>query len=240
MTEEIYLTDSYVKTFKAKVTKVTQEGVILDRTAFYPGGGGLENDVGKMLVNDKEIQVLEVKREFNDIVHKIKGNLSEGDTIEGIIDWERRYSMMKLHTASHIIAAIAYNKYGAMVTGGHISPEYAKDDFNVEDKNVLTNIINEANDIIKKNIEVKVYFKPKDEALKIPGIVKLMDRNPPNVPIWRIVEIPGIDIQADGGPHVKNTSEIGHIELIKVENRGKNKKRVYYTLASSRQGDSPH
>jgi len=232
MTEEIYLTDSYVKNFKAKVVKVSQDGVILDRTAFYPGGGGLENDIGKLLISDKEIQVLEVKRQDSEIVHTINGNLSEGDLVEGIIDWDRRYSMMKLHTASHIIASIAYNKYGAMVTGGHISPEYAKDDFNVEDKNILTNIINEANDIIKENIEVKVYFKPKDEALKIPVIVKLMGRNPPDVPIWRIIEIPGIDIQADGGPHVKNTSEIGHIELIKVENRGKNKKRVYYTVKS--------
>ena len=138
--------------------------------------------------------------------------------------------MMRLHTASHIVAALAYSKFGALITGGHISPEQAKDDFNVENKDTLIELINEANEIVKKGIELKIYFLPREEALMIPAIVKLAGRNPPQIPIWRIVEIPGIDIQADGGPHVNNTKEIGEIVLLKVENKGKGRKRVYYTV----------
>ncbi|BDB97561.1 alanyl-tRNA editing protein AlaXM [Saccharolobus caldissimus] len=234
MTEELYLKDSYIREFDAKVKEIKSDYAILDKTAFYPGGGGLENDIG-YFINSKgeKINVTEVKRdENNEILHKVESNssLNVGDIIKGVIDWPRRYKMMRLHTASHIIAAIAYNKFGSLITGGHINPEYAKDDFNVDNKDTLIDIINEANEIVKKAIEVKVYFLPREEALMIPAIVKLAGRNPPNIPIWRIVEIPGIDIQADGGPHVRNTSEIGEIVLLKVENKGKGRKRVYYTV----------
>ncbi|AOL15953.1 alanyl-tRNA editing protein AlaX [Sulfolobus sp. A20] len=232
MTEELYLNDSYVKEFESKVIKILDNYVILDKTAFYPGGGGLENDLG-FLENNKgeKVKVLEVKKENGEILHKVESNkFNEGELVKGVIDWERRYRMMRLHTASHIISALAYEKFGSLITGGHISPEYAKDDFNVEDKAILIELINEANEIVKKSIDVKVYFLPRDEALMIPAIVKLAGRNPPEIPIWRIVEIPGIDIQADGGPHVKNTREIGEIVLLKVENKGKGRKRVYYTV----------
>jgi len=233
-TEELYLKDSYIKEFEAKVTKVNGNEVILDKTAFYPGGGGLENDVGKLIKNNGEtLNVKEVKRQGDEIVHIIEGGeLREGDNVKGVIDWDRRYKMMRLHTASHVMAAVAYSQFNALITGGHISPEYAKDDFNLENKDLIPQIVEKANEILSKGIEVKVYFLPREEALKIPGIVKLAERNPPSIPIWRIVEIPGIDIQADGGPHVKNTSEVGKIRIIKIENRGKNRKRVYYTVES--------
>jgi misacylated tRNA(Ala) deacylase len=233
-TEELYLKDSYIKEFEAKVTKVNGNEVILDKTAFYPGGGGLENDVGKLIKNNGEtINVKEVKRQEDEIAHIIEGGeLREGDNVKGVIDWDRRYKMMRLHTASHVMAAVAYSQFNALITGGHISPEYAKDDFNLENKDLIPQIVEKANEILSKGIEVKVYFLPREEALKIPGIVKLAERNPPSIPIWRIVEIPGIDIQADGGPHVKNTSEVGKIRIIKIENRGKNRKRVYYTVES--------
>jgi len=233
-TEELYLKDSYIKEFEAKVTKVNGNEVILDKTAFYPGGGGLENDVGKLIKNNGEIlNVKEVKRQGDEIAHIIEGGeLREGDNVKGVIDWDRRYKMMRLHTASHVMAAVAYSQFNALITGGHISPEYAKDDFNLENKDLIPQIVEKANEILSKGIEVKVYFLPREEALKILGIVKLAERNPPSIPIWRIVEIPGIDIQADGGPHVKNTSEVGKIRIIKIENRGKNRKRVYYTVES--------
>jgi misacylated tRNA(Ala) deacylase len=231
-TEELYLKDSYIKEFEAKVTKVNGNEVILDKTAFYPGGGGLENDVGKLIKNNGEtLNVKEVKRQGDEIAHIIEGGeLKEGDNVKGVIDWDRRYKMMRLHTASHVMAAVAYSQFNALITGGHISPEYAKDDFNLENKGLIPQIVEKVNEILSKGIEVKVYFLPREEALKIPGIVKLAERNPPSIPIWRIVEIPGIDIQADGGPHVKNTSEVGKIRIIKIENRGKNRKRVYYTV----------
>ncbi|ACP35778.1 Threonyl/alanyl tRNA synthetase SAD [Sulfolobus islandicus Y.G.57.14] len=234
MTEELYLKDSYIKEFEGRVVKIEDSYVMLDKTAFYPGGGGLENDTG-FLINERgeKINVIEAKRgENGEILHKIDQNasLNVGDKVIGKINWERRYRMMRLHTASHIVAALAYSKFGALITGGHISPEQAKDDFNVENKDTLIELINEANEIVKKGIELKIYFLPREEALMIPAIVKLAGRNPPQIPIWRIVEIPGIDIQADGGPHVNNTKEIGEIVLLKVENKGKGRKRVYYTV----------
>jgi misacylated tRNA(Ala) deacylase len=231
VTEKLYLTDCYVKEFKAKVIKVDENGVVLDKTAFYPGGGGVEHDVGYLIVNGQKVEVTDVKEIDDEIYHAVKGGaLKEGDEVVGVIDWERRYKMMRLHTASHVMASIAFKKYNALITGGNITPEYAKDDFDIDDKNKLLEIVKEANEIIKRNIPVKIYFLKKEEALKIPGIVKLAERMPPNIEVWRIVEIEGIDIQADGGPHVSNTSEIGEIVPIKIENRGKNRKRIYYTV----------
>lgn len=232
MVEKLYLTDSYKKNFNSIITSIRENKVYLKETTFYPGGGGLDFDIGILKKGENTYKVIETGEDGDEIYHKLESTegLSVGDQIYGEIDWNRRYRMMRLHTASHIIAAIAYSKYNALITGGHITPEYAKDDFSVEDKNVLSDIIKEANEIAKKGIEVKVYFLPREEAMKISGIVKLAERMPPNIQTWRIVEIPGIDIQADGGPHVKNTNEIGEIVLLKVENRGKNRKRAYYTV----------
>ena len=153
----------------------------------------------------------------------------------GEIDWERRYRMMRLHTFSHILAAILYNRYGARVTGGHIAPDMARDDFDlsmVEDwKAAVTEAFREALEVAGRCIEVRVYWLPREEALKIEGLVKLADRLPPDVERLRIVEIPGVDVQADGGPHVRNTCEIGQVELVKLESKGRRRRRVYYRLA---------
>ena len=232
VTEELYAKDSYIKNFSAKITKIVPSGDILDRKAFHPRGGGLESDTVALILGGNIYRVTEVKFEGNEIVHVLEklDGLREGDEVEGRIDWERRYRMMRLHTASHIIASIAFSKYNALITGGNITPEYAKDDFNVENKDLLPKIVEEANEIAKRGIKVKVYFLPREEAMKIPGVVKLAEKMPPELETWRIVEIEGIDIQADGGPHVSNTEEIGNIEVIKVENRGKGKKRLYYTV----------
>jgi len=140
---------------------------------------------------------------------------------------------MKLHTAAHIISAILYKEYGTLITGGNISEEYARDDFNLPSENwkeIVNDTIKKANSIVEEGRNVKIYFLKREEAFKIPGIVKLAEKMPPNVDILRIVEIEGIDIQADGGPHVKNTKEIGRIKLIKAENKGKNNRRIYYTV----------
>lgn len=189
--------------------------------------------MGYFVIDDKKYKVTSVREIDDEIYHEVENSqeLKEGQEIKGEIDWGRRYRMMRLHTASHVVASIAFTKYNSRITGGNISPEYAKDDFDIDDKNKLIEIINEANQVIKKNIPVKIYFLKRDEAMKIPGIVKLAERMPPNVDTWRIVEIEGIDIQADGGPHVSNTKEIGEIKIIKVENRGKGRKRIYYTVS---------
>jgi len=183
------------------------------------------------------MKVIDTVVEGGDVAHVVDGSLEgvhEGMRVHGVIDWERRYRMMQLHTASHVLLAVLYNKYGARVTGGHITPDMARDDLeiNVDNwKDAVREALDEANDIIKRCIEVKVYWLPREEALKIPGIVKLADKLPPNVDRLRIVEIPGVDIQADGAPHVRNTCEIPGIKLVKLESRGRRRKRVYYTLA---------
>ncbi|BFI73625.1 alanyl-tRNA editing protein AlaX-M [Nanoarchaeota archaeon] len=237
VTKFLYWYDCYKKEFDAKVVKIDGNKVILDQTLFHPRSGGVANDTGKIIFNNEEYNVLEVIKDGEDAIHILdkEPKFKEGDNIHGIIDWNRRYKLMKLHTAAHILAAIAYKKYNALITGGDITPEYAKDDYDInlsgdELKKAFEEIINEANEIIKKGIPVKIYFLKKEEALKIPGIVKLMEKSPPDIDTWRIVEIEGIDIQADGGPHVSNTKEIGKIELLKIENKGKNRKRLYYTI----------
>ncbi len=238
MTLLLFQEDSYLKEFHAKVVNVLDNGVILDRTAFHPRpSGGLDADTGILI--DQEGRRFLVKDtvlgEDGEVIHVIEDHsLNEGDRVKGVIDWERRYNMMKLHTASHILAALLYKKYGAKVTGGHIAPDIAKDDFDlsmVDDwKEALRWAVDETNKIIKQCIEVKVYWLPREEALKIPGLVKLADKLPPEVDRLRIVEIPEVDIQADGGPHVKNTCEIPGIEIVKLESKGRRRRRIYYKL----------
>ncbi len=236
----LYQYDSYLKEFEATVTRVEGSRVFLDQTAFHPRpSGGLDADRGKLVLPDgRELQVVDVVEEGGDVAHVVEPEpvgLEPGTRVRGVLDWERRYRMMRLHTASHIIAAVLYRKYGALVTGGHITPEMGRDDFDlsmVQDwRRAFEEAVAEANEIARRCIEVKVYWLPRDQALRIPGVVKLAERLPPDVKELRIVEIPGVDVQADGGPHVRNTCEIGEIRIVRMESRGRRKKRLYYTVA---------
>ncbi len=232
--------DSYMREFDAVVTEIRGNKVFLDATAFHPRpSGGLDADTGKLIAeNGVELRVVDTVMDNGDVAHIVEGDIKAirpGTRVHGVIDWDRRYQMMQLHTASHVLAAVLYNKYGARVTGGHISPDVARDDFEIQIddwKKAIIDAIEETNRIIRRCIEVKIYWLPREEALRIPGIVKLADRLPPNVEKLRIVEIPGVDIQADGGPHVRNTCEIPGIKIVKLESRGRRRKRVYYTLSS--------
>jgi misacylated tRNA(Ala) deacylase len=233
--ELIYQFDSYVREFKAKVVKVLDDGLVLDRTAFHPRSGGVANDVGFIVKDGSRYEVVDVLFRDDDVVHMVKGGTSGinvGDEVLGVIDWGRRYRLMRLHTAAHIIAAIFYRDYKALITGGNVYPDYAYDDYSLEtfDKSVFEDVIRKANEVVKSGVEVRIYWLDREEALKIPGIVKLASRMPPQVSRLRIVEIPGIDIQADGGPHVKNVSEVGEVVMVKVENKGRMRKRLYYTV----------
>ncbi|MCL7399591.1 MAG: alanyl-tRNA editing protein [Thaumarchaeota archaeon] len=235
LTELLYQIDSYLKEFDAKVIEIRGKSVMLDRTAFHPLSGGLDSDRGVIRCSSQEYNVLQVSLESEEKVwHELDvvPKFSVGDKVVGLIDWDKRYRMMKLHTASHILSSIMFNRHGALITGGHIDAEHARDDFSLQssDKAVFEEAVEETNNIIQKGLDVKIYFLERDEALKIPGIIKLAQRTPPNVRLLRIVEILGVDIQADGGPHVRNTREIGGIVLEKVENKGKGRKRIYYRL----------
>jgi misacylated tRNA(Ala) deacylase len=235
-TKLIYQNDCYIKEHESVVTKIFNDLIFFESTIFHPRSGGVENDRGYLILNDKKIEITEVfiDKNFQDVAHRISTNIkiSEGTKVKMVLDWERRYRLMRLHTAAHIISAIMYNKYNALVSGGNINQEYAYDDYTIEniDKEIFKKVIEEANEIVKKDLEVKIYWLKREEALKIPGIVKLANKVPPELEELRIVEIEGIDIQADGGPHVKRTSEIGEIVLMKFENKGKNRKRLYFTV----------
>jgi len=177
---------------------------------------------------------VEINRETKEIIQVLddaKG-LSQGDIVKGVLDWERRYRLMRLHTAAHLIAAIMYRDYDGLVTGGQVDYEKAKLDFNLPktEREVFEDAVAKANKEVDKGTALKIYFLERKEALELPGIVKLAERTPPQVKELRIVEIPGIDVQADGGPHINNTCEIGEIELVKIENKGKNRRRVYFTV----------
>ena len=236
MTELLYQKDSYLREMDAHVIKVVEGGVVLDRTVFHPRSGGVAHDTGTLNCCGRTYRVVKVgrDRETGEVVHYLDttDGLEKGAEVHGVIDWDRRYRLMRLHTAAHIISAVMFRDYGALITGGDIQPEKAKDDFSIEsmDKSIFEDAVRKANEVVEQGIELKIYWVSREEALKIPGVVKLANRMPPDIKELRIVEIPGIDIQADGGPHVKNTKEIGRIVLLKVENKGRNRKRMYYTV----------
>lgn len=236
MTYHVYRDDSYKKTLTSKIVKITSEGVILDQTIFHPESGGVATDTGVMRCCGRVYRVLKAihVRDSDEVIHVLDSyeGLYEGAVVESEIDWDRRYRLMRLHTAAHILSAVMYRDYGALITGGQVEPDYARDDFSLErfDRSVFEEAIAKVNEITSRDIEVKIYYMDREEALKIPGITKLAEKTPPSYRVLRIVEIPGVDIQADGGPHVKNVREIGEVVLLKVENRGKNKRRVYYTV----------
>jgi misacylated tRNA(Ala) deacylase len=235
-TKQLYLYNSYQKNFEATIQQISNREIILDQTAFHPITGGVACDTGSLALNGDLHLILkvEINRENKEITHSADDTVpwKEGDRVQGEIDWERRNRLMRLHTAAHLIAAVLYKDYSALITGGQVNVDQAKLDFNLEktERRTFEDAITKANAEVRKQTELKIYFLERNEALKMPGIVKLAERMPPNVKELRIVEIPGIDIQADGGPHVNNTREIGEISMVRVENKGKTQRRVYFTV----------
>ena len=234
MESALYLTDSYVKEFEAAVESVKDDKyIVLNSTYFYPNGGGQPFDTGVISTNGQDYPVVFVGKFEGKISHEVgKGGLQVGDKVFGRIDWDRRYRLMRMHTAAHIIDAILYNEAKALCTGNQLGTDKSRIDFSLDvlDRDKIQQYIDMANEWVQKAIDVKIYFLPREEALKIPGVVKLAAVMPPEVKELRIVEIPGIDLQADGGTQVKNTSEIDKISLVSVENKGKNNRRMYYTV----------
>src|SRR3989338_7954133 len=235
MDNALYMDNCYLKEFEAVVESVKDgKYIILDKTAFYPLGGGVAYDTGVLLRDDEEFPVAYVGKFDDKISHEVsKPGLKQGDKVIGVIDWERRYKLMKLHTAAHLFASIFHNNGNALITGNKIEPDCARMDFSLEnfDREIIDEYAKIANELIKKNAPVKIHYMEREEALKIPDMVKLANKMPPDVEILRIVEIEGIDRQADGGCHVKSLKEIGKIEILKVENKGKDNRRLYYMVS---------
>ena len=233
MTELLYMKDSYVQDFEASVIDVQGKAVVLNKTAFYPKGGGVPDDRGKIVCNGINYHIIAVTKLGDSILHEVNEiGLKKGDKIHGWIDWSRRYKLMKMHTAAHILASIVNRETGALITGNQIDMDKSRIDFDLEnfDRNKLAEYCAKANREISRHQQVTIEFLPREQAMKIPNIIKLAGALPPAVKELRIVKIGDVDIQADGGPHVANTKEIGTVEIVAAENKGKNNRRIYFTL----------
>ena len=229
-----YLLDSYVKTLNTKVVSlIDPTHIVLEDTIFYPQGGGQPSDTGALVRTDgKEFSVKKVRKQGDSLVHEVEEGLSAGDEVLCTIDWDRRYKLMRMHTSSHIICAIINKHTGALITGNQLDVEKSRIDFNIEnyDREAIDIYIKEANEKIAKGAPVSISFMSREAALNIPHMVKLAGALPPDIKELRIVKIGDIDEQADGGTHVKDAKEIGTIQLISVDNKGKNNRRLYFTV----------
>jgi Ser-tRNA(Ala) deacylase AlaX len=233
MTELLYMNDCYVKEFSATVTTMEGNLVELDRTAFYPTGGGVLCDVGKIVKDRDEFLVMNVLKKEGKVWHEVASDvLRVGDKVVGKVDWDRRYKLMRMHTAAHLLSGVFFHEGKILITGNQIGVEESRMDFNMEnfDRVAIDEYCRKANELIQKDMPIKIYFMKREEALKNPGMVKLAEVLPPNVPELRIVDIVGFDRQPDGGCHVASLKEIGEIVLQKLENKGKNNRRLYYIL----------
>ncbi len=234
MTELLFHSESYVKEFQAIVTGVFDGGVVLDRTAFYTGGGGQPSDSGTLTDGDREYRVTGVKRSDGKLVHQIAGDLpAAGTTVNGLIDWDRRYLLMRTHTALHILCGVVWRDYGALVTGGDMKPGEGRMDFEFE--NFSAEFVDELE--IKVNAEVAadrdihVNNLTRAEADQVPDLIRTkINLLPPNIQKIRTIDIHGLDLQADGGTHVANTREVGVIKVVGHESKGRINKRIRIAL----------
>ncbi|MHA1668374.1 MAG: alanyl-tRNA editing protein [Candidatus Heimdallarchaeaceae archaeon] len=237
MTELLFQKDSYLKEFTATVKAIEEQGLILDRTAFSYRGGGLQSDTGVISFSGKEYKVEEVVFKNGKVLHIVSPTPPAemvGKNILGKIDWERRYRQMRMHTALHAISGLLFKKYGSSVTGGNITPEKGRVDFEIDHlRQERVQEIEEAmKDIINKDHKITISFLERNEVLKDPHLIRTkVNLIPESVKIIRIVEIENVDKQADGGVHVHSTKEIGAFIPLKSENRGKNNKRLYFTVS---------
>jgi misacylated tRNA(Ala) deacylase len=234
LTSMLFLGDSYLRECDAFVVSVSDlKYVVLDQTVFYPKGGGQPWDTGKILKANEVYDVVYVGKFSGEVSHEVdRAGLGEGDKVHCVLDWERRYKLMRSHTAAHVFASLLWAGTGALITGNQLEVDYVRFDFNLEnfDRAILESYVRKANELFSRDIPVRCYDLPREEALKMPGMVKMAEALPPDLPVLRIVEIPGVDRQADGGTHVRNLREVGSIELLRVENKGKNNKRVYFKV----------
>ena len=231
MTDIICYRDSYMKEFDATVTDVTAKGVVLDRTAFYPGGGGQPADSGAIRSEDAEWRVKRLARDKGAYVHELEGSdfPEVGTEVRGALDWERRYQLMRTHTALHILCGVVWRDYGAQVTGGNMTPLRARMDFELE--SMSADFAERVEELINAEVaaarDVHVYELPREEAFQIPDLIRTkINLLPPQIKVVRIVDIEGLDLQADGGAHVANTGEVGRIRVTGRESKGRINKRL--------------
>ncbi len=230
MTEILCYADSYLREFEARVLDVTPRGVVLDRTAFYPGGGGQPSDTGVLRANGVQFPVTRISRAGGQTVHELdREPPPAGTAVLGEIDWDRRYQLMRTHTALHILCGVVWRDYRAQVTGGNMTPLAARMDFELEQ--MSADFAGEVEDRINAEVAaaraIEIKTLPREEAFQIPDLIRTkINLLPPAVQEVRIVNIVDLDLQADGGTHVANTSEVGRIRVVGHQSKGRINKRL--------------
>jgi misacylated tRNA(Ala) deacylase len=236
MTSLLYLDDSYLTEFNARVVAIGDDGSVqLDQTAFYATGGGQPHDTGILEAGGKRWNVAKVTKRGPDVQHHLEGDEppAVGTTVRGEIDWERRYKLMRTHTALHVLCGVVFREYGALVTGGNMDVDKARMDFELEDlsQERVERIEQLANQAISENRPVTWREIPREEAFQIPDLIRTkINLLPEHITEVRVVEIEGLDLQADGGTHVRNTSEVGGLKVIGTRSKGKSNKRLEIAL----------
>ncbi|PKB73769.1 MAG: Ala-tRNA(Pro) hydrolase [SAR202 cluster bacterium Io17-Chloro-G7] len=238
MTELLFHDDSYLKEFQATVTEQVEGGAVLDRSAFYIGGGGQPCDTGVLIHDGHEHIVTKVSRKDGKIVHQIQESgpisLATGQNVTGRIDWDKRHLLMRTHTALHILCGVVWRDYGAKVTGGDMRPGEARMDFELE--HMTAQFAEEIEEKINYEVavarDVLVGNLSREEADRTPDLIRTkINLLPANIREVRTIDILGLDIQADGGTHVANTQEVGVIRVVGRESKGKINKRLRIGLA---------
>ncbi len=234
MTEMLYLKDAYMQEFSAVVAAVVEGGVVLDRSAFYPGGGGQPCDYGKLAAGNVSWPVNKVKRVSGKVVHFLEGEApAVGTVVLGKLDWTRRYQLMRTHTAMHILCGVIWRDYGASVTGGNMDPLRGRMDFEFETmRQELVSAIEAAVNVeVEAARPVSAAILPREEAFQIPDLIRTkINLLPEGISEVRTVELKGLDLQADGGTHVNNTSEVGRLRVTNYKSKGRINKRIYLEL----------
>lgn len=230
MTQLLYQTDCYLKEAKARVIAIEDDAVILDQTIFYPGGGGQPADQGKFLWNGYVARVERVKKVGENVLHWLSGPMPEvGKHVRCKLDWDRRYQLMRTHTALHILCGVIWRDFGAQVTGGNMEPLKARMDFELE--SMSADFAERIEELVNQEVQaartVQVNILPREEAFKIPDLIRTkINLLPEGIQQVRTVEIVGLDLQADGGTHVANTKEVGLIKVVGHESKGRINKRL--------------
>ncbi len=236
MTEKLYLNDAYLKECEARINKITDRGIILDRTVFYARGGGQPGDSGTLKIGERIVKIDDCIKDGVNVLHLTDDltGISEGDSCTCNLNWESRYQYMRYHSAIHLMDGLFNNMpvKNGLITGSQIYEDRARVDFSVENfsQELAEEIIDMVNKAVKEGHNISVKYIPGEEALKIPNLARTEPGREliKNLAVVRIIDIEGIDAQADGGTHVNNTTEIGEVSLIKIENKGRNNKRVYF------------
>lgn len=238
MTALLYQTDSYLQEFDANVTAVEDNtrSIVLERSAFYPGGGGQPCDSGVLSLAGQTWTVSHVRKGPQAVEHILGGEdplPATGAVLHGKINWEHRYQLMRTHTALHILCGVVFRDYGAQVTGGDMEPLKGRMDFEFESlsKDLVQAIEEAVNREVAAAHPIRVQILPRQQAFEIPDLIRTkINLLPPDIQYVRVVELVGLDLQADGGTHVANTREVGRIHVVDYKSKGKINKRLYIEM----------